>query len=199
MAMPRPINEKMRRFADEWLTGEHTGKAFNGVAAYKHAGYAIQDQNPSGNPSKLLRHPGVQEYIRKRLEEHAMSAQEVLFRFTEIARSQVGDVVAKDINNRLTIDPDKVLENQRFIRNFGFDSNGNPKIEFHDSLEALKQIARVLGMLKDGLEVTGTGGGPVKLQVEFVDPDGSTVNLGPTNASEENTEPAEDYSEFEDD
>lgn len=189
------LNERMRRFADEWLTGEHTGKQFHGVAAYEYAGYTISEINPSANPSKLLRHPDVQAYIKERLDEYSMSASEVLLRFTEIARAEVGDVVTKNAHGRLEIDPDAVVSNKRFIKSFGFDSNGNPKIDFHDSMAALQQIARIRGMLKDGLEVSGPGGAPMAMTVRFVNPDGSEAALGPTN--EQAVEP-EDFSEYDD-
>lgn len=167
--MPRPINERMKIFADEYLTGAHTGQAFNGYAAARHAKY------PEQYASRLLKHPGIAEYIKERLEEHHMSANEVLKRFTDIARAKVGNVVTtKQLPNgqkALDIDPDKVLEFRDMIRDFGFDANGNPKVSFHDSHAALRDIARVLGMMKDGLEVSGPGGGPVEMRVVFVDPD----------------------------
>lgn len=192
------LTERMKLFADEWLTGAHTGKQFNGKAAYAHAGYAVPPQNPSANASKLLRHPDVQEYVRKRLDEHAMSTTEVLLRFTAIARSEVGDVVTLRVlpngQEDLAIDPKAVIANKQFIKQFGYDSNGNPKIEFHDALAALRDIARVRGMLKDGLELSGPGGAPMTLTVQFVNPDGTVFN--PTQPTEETVE-VEDFSEFE--
>jgi len=188
----------MQLFADEWLTGEHTGKRFHIANAYKHAGYTVSEVNPSANGSKLLRHPEVQEYIQKRMDEHAMSATEVLLRFTEIARSEVGDVVTLDpTGSHLKIDPEAVIENKQFISEFGFDSNGHPKIKFHDALAALRDIARVRGMMKDGLEISGPGGGAVTMKVVFVDPDGSDGR--PDGVHEDEEEDAEDFSEYEDD
>ena len=186
---------RMKVFADEWLTGAETGKQFHGLAAYKHAGYTISESQPYANASKLLRHPEVQEYIKKRMDEFAMSAEEALLRFTAIARSEVGSVVKKGPTGALIIDSDAVLENKAFISKFGFDSNGYPKIEFHDALQALRDIARVRGMMKDGLELTGAGGAAV-LQVQFVDPAGETFH--PAGEPTEDVIDPEDFSEFED-
>lgn len=185
--------EKMKVFADEWLTGANTGKRFNGKAAYEYAGYTLSISNPSANASKLLRHPEVQAYIKKRLEEHAMDATEVLLRFTDVARFDVGDVVRQNPSNqRLEIDPKAVLENKRFVKSFGLDSNGEYKIEFHDPMAALRDITRILGMVKDGLDIH-TGGGSATLTVNFVDADGNGMKL--TKAQPEDEEP-EDFSEF---
>jgi hypothetical protein len=69
------------------------------------------------------------------------------------------------------------------------------KMDFHDPVDALKQITRILGMNKDGLEVTGAGGGPVVTQVQFINPDGSQAHLGPTSELSSDVE-IEDFSEF---
>lgn len=187
------MNPRYKIFADEWLTGEHTGKPFHATRSYEYAGYALSPSNPGANASKLLRHPDVQAYIKQRMDEHAMSATEVLLRFTSIARSEVGDVVVKDpVSQRLVIDPDAVIANKSFIKSFGFDSNGNPKIEFHDAVAALQNIARVRGMLKDGLEISGPGGGAVNMKIQFVDPKGETFHP----AGEEEEVEVEDFSEL---
>jgi hypothetical protein len=170
----RRLTHKMILFCDEYISGAATGKPFNGRAAAQHAGYAVPASNPSTVASTLLRHPLVQEYIKKQLDSLSMSAAEVLARFTDIARLEVGSVVKVNSHGRLEIDAEAVLENKKFIKQFGFDSNGNPKIEFHDSHAALRDIARVRGMMKDGLEVSGPGGGsvPVAMTVNFVAPNG---------------------------
>jgi hypothetical protein len=183
--VPR-MTEKMRLFAEEYVTGQHTGKRFNATAAAGYAGYSVHPNNPSNVAVKIKAHPLVQAYINELMDEHTMSALEVLTRFTEIARVEAGDIVDTDIHGNLRINPIKVLQNKKFIKQFGFDSNGNPKVEFHDAYQALKDIARVRGMLKDSMEVSGPGGGAVAvaMQVQFVNPDGSkATDIG--NTSEE--------------
>ena len=170
------IKPKQQAFADEYLTGEKSGKAFNGFAAARAVGY------PEQYASRLLRHPAVTAYIKEKLDLISMSTTEILMRFSDIARGEVGEVVTlRTLDNGaqvLDIDPVKVVEKRRLIKGFSFDSNGNPKVEFHDPMDALKQVARIRGMLKDGLEVSGPGGGavPVAMQVHFVMPDGSVFN-----------------------
>lgn len=187
------MTNRMYLFADEYISGAHTGKPFVATAAAKYAGYA----HPAQYGHKLLRHPDVKEYIQKHLDAHAMEAGEILARFTDIARAEIGDVVTMD-DGRLRIDNKEVLNNKKFIKSFGFDSNGNPKIEFHDAMQALRDIARIRGMMKDGLEVSGPGGGavPVAMSVQFVDPDGSPSDLNEKSPDADDVE-EEDFSDIE--
>src|SRR5690606_38381780 len=107
----------------------------------------------------------------------AMSAEEVLSRFSDIARAQVGDILTQNHSGSLVIDPEEVLKLRHVVKSFTYDSNGNPKIEFYDAHQALRDIARVRGIMKDGLEVSGPGGGavPVSMTVQFVRPNGEKV------------------------
>ncbi len=196
----RPMPPRMIIFADEWLTGANTGKQFHGTAAYEFAGYKLSESNPHTNASKLLRHPKVREYIKKRMDEHAMDATEVLLRMSAIARAQAGDVVAlestPDGGHKLVIDPEEVIKNSQFIKSFGYDASGNPKIEFHDALSALRDVAKIRGMMKDGVEITGAGGGAIIAQIQFVAPDGQSFVPGGIEPVEQDEE---DFSDLEND
>lgn len=194
----RPLSDKMLVFANEYLTGAVTGCRFNATKAALHAvGPGKTDHQYSLRGYAWLRHPEVRKYIEKRLDEYSMSAGEVLARFTDIARSEAGAILEMDPTETfLKIDPKKVIQNRRFVKSFGYDANGNPKIEFHDALGALRDIAKVRGMLKEGLEVSGPGGGavPVKMVVEFVLPNGEKE--GPIQpALTEGEQPADGYDE----
>lgn len=182
------LRQRHKLFADEWLSGEQTGKPFNGRAAYEFAGYTISDSNPSGNASKLLRHPEVKAYIDDRLQEHSMDATEIMLRFSNIARSNIGDILVMAPNGNVTVDEEALLENKHFIKSFGYDSNGNPKIEFHDPVAALRDLARVHSMFHDSVELGGPGGVPLSMDVNFVMPDGQKAAFGPTSEKEEDPE-----------
>lgn len=186
------LRQKHKLFADEWLTGVNTGKPFNGRAAYEFAGYVITESNPSANASKLLRHPQVKAYIDECLQEHSMDATEIMLRFTDIARSAIGDILVLDPHGNVTVDEEALIKNKHFVKSFGYDSNGNPKIEFHDPVAALRDLARVHSMFHDSLEVGGPGGVPLSVRVEFIMPDGKQAQLGPTNEVIEEPENFED-------
>ena len=170
-----PLLERYRIFADEYLTGAVSGKPFNLAAAYEVAGYSVNTDNPSANAYKVKNHPHVQRYIKLRMEELHMGADELLARFTAIARNEAGDVVTVNEHGHLTIDPVQVMLKRKMIKSFSKDSNGNPKIVFHDAVDAMKEIARLLGLYKDGLDIT-SGGAPMAVNVMFVNPDGQTVS-----------------------
>lgn len=159
---------KLKAFADEWLTGEVSGKRFNLINAARVAGYHPSEKNPYFIGSKCFRHPAVKEYINKRLEEYAMSSAEILMRFTEIARANVGECLELGPHGELKINNEILMEKQHVIKNFGLDSNGNFKVEFHNAHEALRDLAKARGLLKDSVEVGGVGGGPLTVQVQFV-------------------------------
>lgn len=162
------LTTKQQLFADEWMTGAQTGKRFNATAAAKFAGYAMPPSNEAVVGHGVLHNANVQAYIKERMDEISMSAEEVLLRFTDIARANFGDILTIDpATGRIDFDAQEILNNKRFIKGFKFDSNGNPQIEFYDSMTALLQISRIRGMLKDGLEVGGSVV-PVKVEVEFV-------------------------------
>lgn len=170
------IKPRHRMFADEWLTGAATGKQFNAVAAYEHAGYQGGGTNPSANANKLLRHAPVARYVAARLKESTLTAEEITYHLTQLARFRMGDVLELDNRQQVTINPLKVIEFKRYVKSFGYDSNGNPKIEFHNPVDAIDKLMRILGMTKEGLELTGPGGGPVTMQIQFVGPDGVVVS-----------------------
>jgi hypothetical protein len=169
----------MQLFADEYLTGSATGKQFNAKAAAIHAGYSEHSAHQIG--PKLLKHPGVSQYLKQYFAEHTMSAQEVLHRFTNIARNNAGDILELSPAGHLTINHNQVILQKQFIKSFTYDSNGNPKIEFHDAHAALRDIAKVLGMLTDNVTLSAPGGGPVPvtMTVQFIRPDGSVTTPVP--------------------
>ena len=105
-----------------------------------------------------------------------MRSTEIVARLTQIATGEVGSIleIQTDIegNQRLTIDPEKVMEMKHLISKFGYDSNGLPKIEFHDAHTALRDLGRVRHLFGDSNELSGPGGGPipVTMTLNFVRP-----------------------------
>ena len=201
----KAMTVKQTAFCHEWLTGEKTGKRFNASAAWVAAGFS---ENATHNSYKLLRHPLVKAYIQKAMATVVMSPEEVMARFTEIARSEPGVMVKLNDNNRLDISSIDVIANRRFIKGFSFDSNGNPKVEFHDPVDALKMMAKLQGMGQENLGVYGNGPNgsiPVAIGIQFIGADGSVwqppdarVQATETPALTEplEEEPEEDFSEF---
>lgn len=65
----------------------------NGTEAARLAKYNGDDATLASIASRLLNHVNVAREIDRRLTEHAMSANEVLARYTAIARGDIADVV----------------------------------------------------------------------------------------------------------
>jgi hypothetical protein len=189
-----PLTQKMKVFADEYISGAVSGKPYNANAALKVAKYGERCQNSYG--SRLLRHPSVQAYIEKRLNENSISAAEIVSRWSDIARFNVGEVVKLDpTGTHVVFDPKEIIKNRTFIKSFGTDSNGNPKIEFHDPTVALQQLTRIRGLTGESGGLMGGGGAPVTVVVVFVNPDGGQV--GPVPQQLPPPEPEEDWETFE--
>lgn len=197
----RKMTAKMRAFCDEYVSGAQTGRPFVGVAALRAAGYEhTSDASAYAHVSTMLKHPLVKQYINDVLEARSVTTLEVLDRFSDVSRLSVGDILRLDsTGKRLEIDPNKVIQYRRYLKSFGYDSNGNPKIEFHDPMDALKQVARIRGMMKDGLEVSGPNGGaiPVSMQVRFISPDGEQDTSIPELAAPSDDEEPIDEAEWE--
>ena len=75
------ISNKQRVFIEEYLT------CWNASEAAKRAGYA----HANHQATRLLSNVGIQEEIKRRIDEKAMSADEVLLRLADMARGDIGD------------------------------------------------------------------------------------------------------------
>lgn len=156
---------KHKVFVEEYCTGWQGGAKYDAQRAAEVAGY----EGPSTGAA-LLRRQDIREAVDKRFAELALTTGEILSRFADVAVSTPGEIVVKDAHGNLRIDPDAVIRNRRFISEFGFDQNGNPKIKFHSPQEALRDLAKAHGMFRENVQVTG-GGVPAELVVSFVRPD----------------------------
>lgn len=84
---PSELTPQMFAFINYYLI------LFNGTEAARLAGYTGDDAALASTASRLLNHPKVAREIDARLTRHAMSANEVLARYTQMARGDIADVV----------------------------------------------------------------------------------------------------------
>lgn len=159
--------DKMRVFVEEYCTGERFGKPFNKTRAAEAAGYA----EPSSQGHHVYARPEVKAAIQWRLNQLVMTNEEIVARLNRLATGELGEVVDTS-GTYPKYDMEWLKKNKDLIKGFKLDSNGNAVIEFHDPHAALKDLMKVRGMGKEGLEISGPGGGavPVQLQVNFVAP-----------------------------
>lgn len=191
------LSPRQRKFADEWLTGAATGKKFNGLAAWQFAGYHVTVSNPYTNPSKALRHPKISAYIKLRMNENTMTAEEIMMRLTQLARADYSNIIKLDpATQTLRLNSEGVLANAQHLKGFGLDANGNPKVDLQDPMAAIRDLIRVLGMAKEGLEIGGMGGGPVRMELVFIGPNDSREPYNPPGT--EALPPTETFEDMED-
>lgn len=84
---PTELSVQMYEFVNYYMI------LLNGTEAARLAKYSGDDAALASTASRLLSHPKVAREIDRRLTEHAMSANEVLARYTAIARGDIADVV----------------------------------------------------------------------------------------------------------
>lgn len=91
--MSSGLNNQQKLFVECYL------KHFNATRAAKEAGYSEKTAYSQGHD--LLKKPEIQSRVRARLDEAAMSANEVLYHLTQIARGDLNDLV--DDNGNLDL------------------------------------------------------------------------------------------------
>jgi phage terminase small subunit len=95
------LSDKQELFVSAYL------KCFNATRAAIEAGYSADTAYSQG--SRLLKHVEISARVRARLQEAAMSADEVLFHLADIARGNLGDMLDASGN----IDMEKAYELER--------------------------------------------------------------------------------------
>lgn len=172
------IKDKHRVFVDEYCTGRRLGKPYNQTRAAEAAGYA----KPDVQAVRIMKREDIRAAISWQMAQLTMPKEEVLKRFTDLARSEVGEVLVKDeLTGIFRIDPDALERNKKFLKSFGYDSNGNPKYEFHDAHAALRDLAKAHGIFRD--ETVAGGNVTVNLTINFVLPGQAPGQLPPPNSA----------------
>lgn len=137
------MRKKRHLFIEEYL------KCWNASEAARRAGYSERSAGCQGH--RMLESPEVQEAIQQRLDELAMSTNEVLARLTEQARADIGQFV-KLVDGQLIVDipPDKT----HLIKAIYYQS-GKIKVELHDVQNALQLVGKARAMFTDVTEQQG--------------------------------------------
>ena len=138
------LNQKQERFVIEYL------KSFNATQAAIEAGYSANTAYSQG--SRLLKDVEISAAIEAFMRENAMSAAEVLYHLTAIARGDISDVLDNGGNldmfaareNHATMLIRKVK--QKSITTADKDGEGSDvfenEVEMYDRLKALELLAK---------------------------------------------------------
>lgn len=173
------LTAKQEKFKEEYLI------CFNATEAARRAGYGGNSVTLAAIGWENLRKPLIAQAIRQRLEESAMSADEVLMRLADQARGNIGDFV-QIIKGAPVFDfsgaseqgkmhlVKKLKTKTKTYMPKGASEDDEPIIEIdvefelYDSQSALVHIGKHHGLFVDKTEVTGKGGAPL-LDSEFID------------------------------
>jgi phage terminase small subunit len=148
-----PLSNKQQVFVAEYL------KCWNATEAARRAGYS--EKYLHTNASKLLQNTTIVEEIEARKAELMMSADEVLIRLTEQARSEYTDYI--QANGTVNIVQMIADGKQHLIKGIKHTLYGI-NYEFHDAQSALVHIGKHRGLF-DG-DADGTKDKPI--HVKFI-------------------------------
>ncbi len=161
------LSKKQRIFIDEYL------KCWNATRAAIKAGYSEHSARTIG--CENLTKPNISEEIQRRLDESAMSADEVIQAVGEIGRADISDFIEIDektgrIKN-IDFSKAKKAGKLHLIKSITPTANGL-KVELHDRMRALELMGKRYKLFTDRVEHTGEDGAPITV-VEVIKADGS--------------------------
>lgn len=130
---------------------------WNGAKAARLAGFS--EKTARSIAQRLLTNVDIQEEIKRRLDEKAMSADEVLIRLAEQARASIEGFLQfpKSKGRRKpTLDLKQAQESGllHLIKKLKYNAQGQIEIELHDAQIALQLIGRHYGLFADDKVVT---------------------------------------------
>lgn len=175
--MAAALTDKQIVFCNEYLTD------FNATKAALKAGYSPRSAYQSGSDN--LKKPAIAEYISRRLNESAMTADEVLMRLAAHARGDIDDCLdehgrfdlskARKAQKTGLIKRLKIKETKRLIDETEIVTQ-EVDFELHDAQAALQLIGRHHKLFVDRTEteLTGKDGGAIEHTVK---PDLSKLSL----------------------
>lgn len=142
------LTNKQRAFVEAYLTH------WNASKAARDAGYSVRQ---SGH--ETLSNPVIQEAIKQRLAEKAMSADEVLVRLAEHARGSIAAFLRTDGTSRAGFDfrQESAQASLHLIKKYAIDG-GKVTLELYDAQAALVHIGRHHGLFVDKTALTDPTG-----------------------------------------
>jgi phage terminase small subunit len=137
------MNYKQTVFVTEYL------KDFNATQAAIRAGYS--ENAARAISSKLLTKADIKSTIEHEIAERSMHPSEILVRFAEHARGDIGTFADDDGHITLKDKPTRLIKKLKTTRRTSKDGEDfiTTEIELHDPQAALSQLSRMAGMFND--------------------------------------------------
>lgn len=143
------LTGKQQLFVDEYL------KCWNATEAARRAGYAGGDNTLAVTGYDNLRNPKISDIIQRRLQESAMSADEVLRRLSDMARADIAEFADVERPADLHLDEyhGKTHVIKKFKRKITRDQLGRQfeeiELELYPADSALVNIGKQHGLFAD--------------------------------------------------
>lgn len=169
---------------EELFINAYLGEArFNATRAMRIAGYKGNDNVLAVSGHRLLRKPKIVELVRERINEAAMSANEVLSRLSDVARGRLADCLDEDGRFDLKLAKErgidqllKKLKVKRTSKRVGLVENGDKEnsevletsllyeeveFEMYSALDALRDLGRYHKLFAERVEHSNPDGSPL--------------------------------------
>lgn len=149
------LTDKRKAFVDEYF------KDWNATQAAIRAGYSESTAYSQG--ARLLKNVEIAEAIQEKINERAMSAEEVLDRLADQARG-VDSSYYNGALGMLYLDAEKLIADGKahLIKKVHYDKDGDlSSVELYDSQAALVHLGRHHKLFTDKVDMT-SGGQPIK-------------------------------------
>jgi phage terminase small subunit len=154
------LTGKMLAWANAWL------ETRNKTESSRIANYKGNDATLASIGYENFKKLEIQEYIKQRLDELAMPAEEVLERLARMARANIADFAHVQTNADLAALGDKGLLVKKFKRKKTFTQAGNEyeeiELELYPADVNLERVGRYHGLFTDKTEISGPDGAPLQ-------------------------------------
>ena len=178
------LTGKQKVFIDAYLSN-----GFNATEAARMSGYKGNDNVLGVVGHENLRNPKIAVIVQERLNEAAMSANEVLARLSKIARGEVTDFVDND--GKFDLQTARRLQKQGLLKKLktkrtskrvdtidtGDEESRETletslvyeevEFEMYSAHEALRDLGKYHKLLNDRQEISGLNGGPIQVTVVY--------------------------------
>jgi phage terminase small subunit len=143
--MSEQFTDKQIAFINEYL------KCWNATEAARRAGYSERSANNIG-PENLLK-PSIRAEIDRRIQEQAMSADEVLVRLARQGRGTFGEMV-KLYGGLPMLDWERIVASGAIdnVKEITFKED-SISVKLYDAQAALVHLGKHLGLFKDQIQV----------------------------------------------
>lgn len=145
----------------------------NGTQAAEDAGYKGSRETLAAVAYENLNKPHIKAEIERRLSQF-MTADEVLYRLTEIVNADLGSIL--DDEGRIDLKKAKRQGKTRFLKVLKLKTGATNEIAFeqYSRMEALELLGKKHGLWVNRQELSGVDGGPLKVIIEEMNGDSTS-------------------------